>query len=263
MPARRLNTQKACTAGRPLAITTETDVARMRTSLGRNLTYGMLDVIGRAIVIGDYDGIGFPTEAELARQHGVSRSVTREAVKMLTAKGLLSARPRQGTIVQPATSWNLFDTDVLRWLLERKFSVELLRHFNQLRVAIEPEAAALAATAATAAEQAAISAGLARMVAAEAGADDTLAADIAFHVAILEASRNPFYRQFHDMVATALATSIRFTNRIKGRSASVADHRAVYDAILARDRDGARCAMRRLIGDVLDLIDNADEAITR
>ena len=67
---------------------------------------------------------------------------------MLTAKGLLSARPRQGTIVQATTSWNLFDTDVLRWLLERKFSIELLHHFNELRIAIEPEAAALAAIAA-------------------------------------------------------------------------------------------------------------------
>ena len=53
--------------------------------LGRNLTYGMLDAIGRAIVVGDYEGATFPTEAELAKQHGVSRSVTREAVKMLTA----------------------------------------------------------------------------------------------------------------------------------------------------------------------------------
>lgn len=230
----------------------------MRITLGRNLTYGMLDVIGRAIVVGDYDETAFPTEAELARKHGVSRAVTREAVKMLTAKGLLSARPRQGTIVQPQTSWNLFDSDVLHWLLERKFSIELLRHFNQLRVAIEPEAAALAAAAATDAEQAAIGAGLARMVAAEAGADDTLAADIAFHVAVLEGSRNPFYKQFRDMVAGALATSIQFTNRIKGHSASIADHQAVYDAILKRDSAGARSAMRGLIGDVLSLIDAAE-----
>lgn len=240
------------------AITTDTYPNEMRTSLGRNLTYGMLDVIGRAIVIGEYDNVPFPTEAELARKHGVSRAVTREAVKMLTAKGLLSARPRQGTIVQPQSSWNLFDSDVLHWLLERKFSVELLRHFNQLRVAIEPEAAALAAMQATEAECAAIGAGLARMVAAEAGADNTLAADIAFHVAVLEGSGNPFYKQFRDMVASALATSIHFTNRIKGRSASIEDHRAVYDAILRRDSEGARCAMRRLIGDVLELIGEAE-----
>lgn len=228
-----------------------------RAPLGRNLTYGMLDNLGRAIVTGHYEQRSFPTEAELARQHGVSRSVTREAVKMLTAKGLLSARPRQGTVIQPSGNWNLFDTDVLRWLLERKFSIELLVHFNQLRVAIEPEAAALAAGFAGPGDLRDIAAGLERMRAAEAGEDDPLDADIAFHVAILRASKNPFYAQFRDVVATALRTSIRFTNRIKGRSANIADHAAVAVAIAARDADGARDAMRRLIGDVLSLIAEA------
>ncbi|MBC9035224.1 FadR family transcriptional regulator [Sphingomonas sp. JC676] len=224
--------------------------------LGRNLTYGLLDSLGRAIVTGRYETEAFPTEAELAKQHRVSRSVTREAVKMLTAKGLLSARPRQGTVVQPATMWNLFDTDLLSWLLERKFSLDLLRHFNQLRVAIEPEAAALAARFGEPEDLAGISAGLERMAAAERGHDDTLEADIAFHVAILHASKNPFYAQFRDAVGTALHTSIRFTNRIRDRSASLADHAAVHDAIMARDPDGARAAMRMLIGDVLNLIDD-------
>src|ERR1044072_9108804 len=141
----------------------------MDRHLGRNLTYGMLDALGRSIVIGSFEKRPFPTEAELAKQHGVSRSVIREAVKMLTAKGLLSARPRRGTVVEPSSNWNLFDTDVLRWLLERKFSVELLKQFNQLRVAIEPEAAALAARFGEEEDLALISAGLARMEAAELG----------------------------------------------------------------------------------------------
>ena len=228
--------------------------------LGRNLTHGMLDTLGRAIVTGEYEQRTFPTEAELAKQHGVSRSVTREAVKMLTAKGLVSARPRQGTMVRPAASWNLFDTDVLRWLLERQFSIELLRQFNQLRVAIEPEAAALAARFGGESDLAAIDAGLERMKAAEDGHDDTLDADIAFHVAILIASKNPFYAQFRDVVATALRTSIRFTNRMKGRSASIADHAAVRDSIVARDAPEARAAMKRLIENVLELIDGAAES---
>lgn len=223
-------------------------------NLGRNLTHGMLDTLGKAIVTGRYETRPFPTEAEIAKAHGVSRSVTREAVKMLTAKGLVSARPRQGTVVQPAANWNLFDTDVLRWLLDRKFTVELLRHFNQLRIAIEPEAAALAAQFHSDAELRAIHAGLVGMEAAEAGRGDPLDADIAFHVAILRASRNPFYAQFQTVVATALRTSIRFTNRIKGRSANIADHAAVAEAIAARDPDAARAAMRRIIGDVLELI---------
>ncbi|MFC4296326.1 FadR/GntR family transcriptional regulator [Novosphingobium tardum] len=218
----------------------------------------MLDALGRAIVTGAYDETPFPTEAELAKQQGVSRSVTREAVKMLTAKGLLSARPRQGTIVQPISSWNLFDPDVLSWLLDRRFSIDLLREFNQLRIAIEPEAAALAATVAGEPDKARIRAGLDRMKAAEAGDDDPLESDIAFHVAILEASNNAFFAQFRDVVGAALRTSIRFTNRVVGRTASVPDHAAVLEAICEGDPDRARAAMRHLISDVLNLIGTSD-----
>ncbi|WP_375402012.1 FadR/GntR family transcriptional regulator [uncultured Sphingomonas sp.] len=235
------------------------DPGGVRTQLGRNLTYGLLDSLGRAIVHGRFEARGFPTEGELAKQHGVSRSVTREAVKMLTAKGLLSARPRQGTIIQATTSWNLFDTDVLRWLLERKFSVELLQHFNELRIAIEPEAAALAARHAGADDMDAIQAGFDRMTAADRGEDEILEADIEFHVAILRASGNPFYRQFREVVTTALRTSIRFTNRLTGHSANIADHRAVLGAIEARDADAARGAMRKIIADVLALMARAEE----
>jgi DNA-binding FadR family transcriptional regulator len=143
---------------------------------------------------------------------------------------------------------------VLRWTLERKFSVELLRHFNQLRVAIEPEAAALAARYGDAADIRAIQSGLEQMEAGEAGLTDALEADIAFHVAIMRASKNPFYAQFQSVVSTALRTSIRFTNRIKGRAANIADHAAVADAIIARDPAAAKVAMTRIIGDVLTLI---------
>jgi len=225
---------------------------------GRNLTYGLLDALGRAIVTGRYEKSPFPTEAELAKQHAVSRSVTREAVKMLTAKGLLTARPRKGTTVQPSSYWNLFDADVLSWLLERKFSLELLRQFTELRIAIEPAAAALAARAANEAGIAAIAAGYDRMEIAEAGDDDPLEADIAFHIAILQASANPFYMQFRDVVTTALRTSIRFTNRFKGRTASLPQHHAVLSAIERRDPESARAGMIALIADVMTLIADAE-----
>jgi DNA-binding FadR family transcriptional regulator len=230
----------------------------IRSSLGRNLTHGMLDALGRSIVTGEFSGKIFPTEADLAKHYAVSRSVTREAVKMLTAKGLLSARPRQGTIVQPEGTWNLFDSDVLRWLLERKFSIGLLRQFSELRVSIEPAAAELAARTATPDRLALIDAGYKRMVAAEAGKDDTLDADIAFHVAVLEASGNPFYAQFRDVVETALRTSIRFTNRFKGRTASLPAHKAVKDAIEAHDSAGAHTAMTLIIREVMLLIAEAE-----
>jgi len=231
----------------------------VRDSLGRNLTFGMLDALGKSIVTGHFAGKAFPSEAELTKQHGVSRSVTREAMKMLAAKGLVSARPRQGTRIEPSTSWNLFDADVLRWLLERKFSLELLRHFTVLRAAIEPAAAALSARAASpdAIEQ--IEEGFARMVAAESGDDNALQADIAFHIAILESSGNPFFIQFRDVVATALHTSIHFTNRIRGHTANLDEHEAVLKAIKARDPERARDAMQQLVGNVMTLIDEAAE----
>jgi len=226
---------------------------------GRNLTYGLLELLGRAIVIGRYDDTAFPTEAELAQQYAVSRSVTREAVKMLTAKGLLTARPRKGTTVQPTDFWNLFDADVLRWLLERKFSLQLLRQFNELRIGIEPASASLAASAKTPDTLAAIERGYARMEAADRGDDDPLEADIAFHIAILRATANPFYLQFCDLVETALRTSIRFTNRFQNRTASLPHHRDVLTAIAAGHGAAAYASMKILIVDVLDLITVAEQ----
>ena len=226
---------------------------------GRNLTFGLLEELGRAIVTGQYDAERFPTEDELTARFGVSRTVTREAVKMLTAKGLLTARPRAGTSVQPPSAWSVFDPDVLRWLLERKFSLDLLRHFNELRYAIEPQAAALAAANSPGPAHEAIAAGLSRMEEAERDGEDTLEADIAFHVAILEASQNPFFLQFRDMVETALRTSIRFTNRFKERSADVAAHRMVLLAIDAGDSRAARTAMAAIIGEVMEFITDAGD----
>ena len=231
----------------------------MSSEMGRNLTYGMLDMLGKAIVTGQYDNQPFPTEADLAKQYDVSRSVVREAVKMLGAKGLLTARPRKGTTVQATDRWNLFDIDVLRWMLDRKYSLVLLREFTELREAIEPAAAALAASAHTASGLAAIQAGYARMEAAEHDDDEPLEADIAFHIAVLQASENPFYAQFRDVVTTALRTSIRFTNRFKGRTASLPQHRAVLDAITNRNPSDAKAAMAALIADVMQLIADAEK----
>lgn len=235
----------------------DTKGAERAPASSRNLTFSMLDELGKAIVTGAYEGARFPTEAELAVQHKVSRSVTREAVKMLTAKGLLTARPRKGTSVLPASHWNLFDADVLRWLLDRKFSLELLRQFSELRIAIEPAAAALAAARREPDGIEAIRAGYALMEAAEAGEGDALECDIAFHIAVLNASGNPFYMQFRDLVETALRTSIRFTNRFVGRTASLPQHQAVLDAVEAGDIAAAESAMAEIIAGVMTLIRDA------
>ncbi len=227
---------------------------------GQNLTYRIVQALGIAIVSGTYTVKNpFPIEADLCKQYGASRSVLREAVKMLTAKGLLSARPRQGTWVQPEDNWNLLDPDVLRWLLERKISFSLLREFAQVRLAVEPKAAALAAVVATPEKKAAINAAIARMAAADEGEDDPLPSDIAFHVAVLRASGNRFYSQLSGVTETALRFSIRMQNRFKGvRRASVPDHKKISDAILAGDSESAENAMRELILEALNLIEKAE-----
>ena len=224
---------------------------------GRNLTHQLTHQLGAAIVQGQYAvDKTFPTEAELSQQFNISRSVTREAVKMLTAKGLIASRPRQGIRVMPSTHWNMFDADVLSWTLNARPSLELLREFTQLRMAIEPEAAALAAaSSADSTRIKAIGDALARMKKADEGQDDPLAADIEFHCAILSASNNRFFYQLREFIQVALRVSIASTNQLKGvLTANYEDHKRIYDAICAGDKERATAAVKVLLVEVMDLI---------
>ena len=228
-------------------------------SRGYNLTRSIVEDLGVAIVSGEFTSDDpFPIEAELCEQYNASRTVLREAVKRLTAKGLLSARPRQGTRVEPESNWALMDPDVLRWLLERKFSLQLLVEFTEIRMAVEPAAAKLAAERINPESKLALETALERMEAAESGKDDPLASDIAFHIAILHASENRFYSEFEDLIESALRFSIRFTNQFKGvKTASVDDHRKIYRAIVQGKGAAAQRAVETLIGDALALMNKA------
>lgn len=223
---------------------------------GRNITASIVNDLGREIVTNTYGAARpFPTEAELCRTYDVSRPVLREAVKMLTAKGLLIARKRAGTFVQPEDNWNLLDPDVLRWMLERDFSIDLLIDFTEIRMSIEPRAAILAAHSASGPQRRAIVAAIEQMFAADRGEADALEADIGFHIAVLAASNNRFMRQFTDLVATTLRFSIRRTNEYKGvPRASAKDHKRVADAIVAGEPELAGDRMRDLIGGALELL---------
>ncbi|WP_289076799.1 GntR family transcriptional regulator, partial [uncultured Pseudoalteromonas sp.] len=96
----------------------------MKSQPRQNLTQQLTHDLGFAIVRGVYPvNEGLPSEADLCVKYDVSRSATREAVKMLSAKGLISSRPKQGIRVLPESSWNMFDTDVLRWILSSKPSL--------------------------------------------------------------------------------------------------------------------------------------------
>lgn len=224
---------------------------------GRNLTHQLTHQLGAAIVQGQYAiDKSFPTEAELSQQFNISRSVTREAVKMLTAKGLIASRPRQGIRVMPSSHWNMFDADVLGWTLNARPSLELLREFTQLRMAIEPEAAVLAAeNNQDSAKIKAIGDALARMKRADEGHDDPLAADIEFHCAILAAGNNRFFFQLREFIQVALRVSIASTNQLKGvLTADYDDHKRIYDAICAGDHESASKAVKALLQEVMQLI---------
>ena len=226
-------------------------------TMQRNLTHQLVHDLGLAIVQGKYAvGDGLPSEADICLQFEVSRSATREAVKMLAAKGLLNSRPRQGIRVLPEERWNMFDTQVLGWLLDSRPSRKLLLEFAQMRFGIEPEAAALAAENGTPEAIAEIESALQRMVDAVSGMEDPLSSDISFHSAILQASGNRFYGQMRAFIETALRVSIRFTNAIKGvGGADVDAHAKVLRAIKQRNPRLARKNVESLLAETIELIE--------
>lgn len=224
-----------------------------------NLSLRLTHLIGKDIVNGTYPIMKeLPTEAEFCTRYDVSRTVLREAFKMLSAKGMLSARPRRGTRVEPSDNWLLFDPDILSWLQQTTPSLNLLKEFNQLRQAIEPEAAALAIQNYDEEKIQNIGEALEQMKYAQNGLADPLESDIAFHVCILRASGNRFYLQLTTVVETALRFSIFLTNRVKGvDSADYEEHLKVYTAIVERDADEARNRLGKMLADVDSYLNHA------
>ena len=223
-----------------------------------NLSHQVTQELGKAIVCGDFDAdSSFPTEAELCEQFGVSRTAVREAVKMLSAKGLVSSKPRQGIRIMPEEDWNILDSDLLKWSLESQPSRSVLKEFFQLRLAIEPEAAALAARFSHPEHLRAISDVLDRMREAPAHSEPARQADVDFHLAILYATENRFYIRLRDFIRTALDISIRYTEVGEvDHNATIDTHGKVYRAIKSGDPEQARHAMRWLIDDALVFIES-------
>src|SRR5512140_1591981 len=119
----------------------------------KNVHGNTLDHLGAAIVAGRYPaGSSIPAAPRLCEELGVSRTVVREAVKSLVAKGLVSTGPKVGTRVQPAAHWNWFDPDVVAWQSKAGLTREYLRDLQELRRVVEPAAVRLAAQRATRAD---------------------------------------------------------------------------------------------------------------
>ena len=116
----------------------------------KNIHGGTLDAMGSAIIRGDYvPGEKLPPEQKLCEELGVSRTILREVVKSLVAKGLISTGPKIGTLVLPSERWNWFDDQVVGWQASIGFDPEILDNLQELRAVIEPEAVRLAAERAT------------------------------------------------------------------------------------------------------------------
>jgi GntR family galactonate operon transcriptional repressor len=226
--------------------------------LKRNLREQLVEMLGSDIVRGRPQPGGLlPAEEVLLARYGVSRTVLREALNVLSGKGLLDARPRRGTIVRPRSEWNQLDAMVLTWLggditEPRSKSLERsLDHLMEVRRIIEPAAAALAAERGTAKDLARIAAAYKVM---EQAGDDVHAfmdADVAFHVACLEATHNEFLMPIAHAIRTELMTSMRLTmgDADRNRRVSLPLHRAIRDAIVARDPNTACLAMQRHLDD--------------
>ncbi|MFT4251817.1 MAG: FCD domain-containing protein [Caulobacter sp.] len=227
---------------------------RSLTAAG-TLSETLADDLGRLIVTGAFAMRAFPTETEICDRYRASRTVVREAVKMLIAKGLVASRARRGTTVNAEDDWNLLDPDILSWIRARKFSLDLLIEFTQLRLSVEPTAAALAAREADARRRDGIEQALARMAAAERGDEDPLAADIAFHVAVLEASGNRFHRRMRDVIEAALRFGAQRPGIELQADQHLPAHARIADAILARRPDEAEAAMRDLLLRILEPLD--------
>ena len=229
----------------------------MRPSPLKNVHGHMLDQLGESIVAGRYGASGaLPPEPLLCEEFGVSRTVVREAVKSLVAKGLLHTGPKVGTKVLPAERWNLFDPHVVAWQSKVGLTREFLRDLQELRRIVEPAAVRLAAERATAADIVDIEAAYTGMKNAIEEGGDYVASDLRFHQGLLRACHNRMVGQMSKALGALLRTSFEVSTSIaNGPAASLPLHRAVLDAVIARDAQGAERASLALIDSAAQDID--------
>lgn len=205
--------------------------------------------LGIAILAGEHQpGDAWDGEIERSDALGVSRTAYREAMRILTAKGLLESRPKAGTHVTPRSRWNLLDPDILEWMFAGAPDERFIRDLFELRRVIEPAAAELAAVRHDAADLARMDAGLAGMREHGLATAEGQGADQEFHMAILAAARN----EALSSLMMSVAAAVRWTTRFKQDHNAVPrdplpEHAALRDAIASRKPARARKAMDELI----------------
>lgn len=227
----------------------------------RNLQGHVLQQLGQWIVKGGVaPGQALPTEPEIAAQFDVSKTVVREAIRGLAAKGMVQARTRLGTRVLPRDEWHILDPDVLTWQLDVTPDQQFLRDFEEFRYAVEPTAARIAAQRATAADRLDIEGALDRMRENIDDADAYFAADLEFHTALLSATHNQLLRGLRDAVRAAL--TVRHANVatiLHDMHESLPHHERVATAVTSGQSGEAVRAMLDLLG----LYERDDALLTR
>jgi DNA-binding FadR family transcriptional regulator len=206
--------------------------------------------IGTDIIAGRYpEGMRLPGDAELTAMFEVSRPVLRESVKTLVAKGLLSTKARVGTVVRERVAWNMFDADVLAWHLDAGIDTRFLGDLAEIRLAVEPRAAALAAARRSEVDVAELQRTMDRM---RLEVSDSVAfadADLALHVAVAKASGNLFMRSIGHVIEAALRASFLLSAPVEARDRETVLlwHQRIVDAIAAGDAEVAAAAMVEVI----------------
>lgn len=187
-------------------------------------------------------------EIEASAFFHVSRTAYREAIRILSAKGLIHSRPRTGTRVSDIAEWHLLDPDVLSWMFQGDPQPAVLHGLFELRRIVEPAAAALAAARRTKAHLDDMREALDRMAMHTLHEAEGREADMTFHAALLAASGNPFVISMTRGVTAAVDSLTLFKLRVATLERDpVDDHFDVYDAIAAKDTAGAEKAMAKLI----------------
>lgn len=218
---------------------------------------GLSERLGSAIVQGRYPAGARLYSGDIAEEQRVSRSAVREVVRVLETLGLVRVRRKAGIEVQPRHAWNLYAPEVIRWRLAGPDRLRQLHELSQLRSAVEPLAARLAATAATNDQRQALTQAAHDLALHSHEADEReyLDADIRFHRALLEASGNPMLALLAGAVESVLVG--RTEHALMPHDANPAAlrlHRELAFAIAARDGETASDAARRIAAE-------ADEAV--
>jgi DNA-binding FadR family transcriptional regulator len=213
----------------------------------RNLHARIVDELGRLIVEGVL-GDGQPlVPEELGRRFSASRTVVREALRVLESKGMVTARPRVGTWTLPPEAWDAIDPDVIAWRVNGPDGREHLRELLELRLTIEPQAARMAAQHRRPDELSAMAAAYELMADAVERADTAAfrEADCRFHAALIRASGNALIAQLQVPVVAALRAHGEPMELPEGNT--LVAHSRVLTLVLAKNADGAESASRRLL----------------